>query len=729
MKQVEWNGVAVNSATQVTFKWNVVQNRKIIEGYHLYVWRVEGVEEEEKGLKVKDDKESDENIAGGQTENKEIITLSGGGTTSYTMKNLSPYTRYQAFILPFAKTAFGRPSVIISFTTKETVPVLPPSRLELKLVESSSAVASWKPPAEESIGGKLIGYKVEILTNGSQVGNLTLDPGSTSLMLNNLSSGYTYTLRIAAFNGAGVGPYSDEVTLKVEPSLLFSPALAPSGGFSRSIHETWFVSFIGTFSILSVLAAGFLVYIRRRSAARKHYAQYSVGESKTDNNSLTCMESDTLWINPKATGLSMYGSYHEKPTHLYINSVYPPEYAELQQTNQKINQGPTDKTFQDSNYLPQGPCYASTDLMEQSFNKTNGSGEERSSGEEQSQSTGETTSGSLSSRGKASVERREKPRRIKKSSHETSQQSVQCDGLISAFQQRQMLCYSVGNSPYRVYNRGLTAESGPLPLCDPGLPPMPPSRGPSSFQGVRVGSLNSFNGPSPGAIRYGSNFSVPGLVPGYPEYGGMLGRVYRVQEERGFDSQYESASIYQATHPTLNTANREESSLINHPNNICNIPTSTANSNNHYMSCGSEHSEMESFYADSSFEDTQTHHPVSNGVLTPSQPGVLAQEEQIYSTFKPPPLHNERVPKRRLRMERRLSDSQSRKLKRSIISLQERGSVSANCSPAPNRRCREEGIVHLSTRVSEDINEMVEQIQSIQNDISELAGRPISLTK
>ena len=30
-------------------------------------------------------------------------------------------------------------------------------------------------------------------------------------------------------------------------------------------------------------------------------------------------------------------------------------------------------------------------------------------------------------------------------------------------------------------------------------------------------------------------------------------------------------------------------------------------------------------------------------------------------------------------------------------------------------------------RVSEDINDMVEQIQAIQNDISELAGRPISL--
>ena len=32
-----------------------------------------------------------------------------------------------------------------------------------------------------------------------------------------------------------------------------------------------------------------------------------------------------------------------------------------------------------------------------------------------------------------------------------------------------------------------------------------------------------------------------------------------------------------------------------------------------------------------------------------------------------------------------------------------------------------------SNIVSDDINAMVEQIQAIQNDISELAGRPISL--
>ena len=36
-------------------------------------------------------------------------------------------------------------------------------------------------------------------------------------------------------------------------------------------------------------------------------------------------------------------------------------------------------------------------------------------------------------------------------------------------------------------------------------------------------------------------------------------------------------------------------------------------------------------------------------------------------------------------------------------------------------------VANDSSRVSEDINDMVEQIQAIQNDISELAGRPISL--
>ena len=63
-----------------------------------------------------------------------------------------------------------------------------------------------------------------------------------------------------------------------------------------------------------------------------------------------------------------------------------------------------------------------------------------------------------------------------------------------------------------------------LPTNDPGLPPMPPIRGPSSYNGVRSGSFNSF-----GVTQY----SVPGLT-----FSPCDGNIPYNQ------GHYESASIY-----------------------------------------------------------------------------------------------------------------------------------------------------------------------------------------
>jgi hypothetical protein len=76
-----------------------------------------------------------------------------------------------------------------------------------------------------------------------------------------------------------------------------------------------------------------------------------VGGKLVESCSLNYLESDTMWIQPKSTG-----SYGEKPTHLYINSLYPPEYAELDQARQHDT------------------CYASTDLLEQHYNQVGGDG-------------------------------------------------------------------------------------------------------------------------------------------------------------------------------------------------------------------------------------------------------------------------------------------------------------------------------------------------------------------
>jgi len=97
---------------------------------------------------------------------------------------------------------------------------------------------------------------------------------------------------------------------------------------------------------------------------------------------------------------------------------------------------------------------------------------------------------------------------------------------------------------------------------------------------------------------------------------------------------------------------------------------------------------------------------------------------------------------------RRLSDGGKARLKN--MSGNNRTSLSATSSPALSRKSasaktkvledksgskssliydadKSAVLSSYSNKVSDDINEMVEQIQAIQNDISELAGRPISL--
>ena len=86
-----------------------------------------------------------------------------------------------------------------------------------------------------------------------------------------------------------------------------------------------------------------------------------------------------------------------------------------------------------------------------------------------------------------------------------------------------------------------------LPTNDPGLPPMPPIRGPSSYSGVHSGSFDAFGAPQ---------YSVPGLI-------------YTPCDETTNYNQghYESASIYlpyqiQDTNNIFNNRDGKDRSLI-----------------------------------------------------------------------------------------------------------------------------------------------------------------------
>ena len=55
---------------------------------------------------------------------------------------------------------------------------------------------TWTRPRLEYITG----FKVEIFINSSLVTNFTLEPGSVSLILNNITTDVIYSVRLAAFN-------------------------------------------------------------------------------------------------------------------------------------------------------------------------------------------------------------------------------------------------------------------------------------------------------------------------------------------------------------------------------------------------------------------------------------------------------------------------------------------------------------------------------------------------
>ena len=154
---------------------------------------------------------------------------------------------------------------------------IPPSDISLQLSNATTAVLSWTRPDLAELHGDLTGYKVEIFTNNSLVANFTLEPSATSLMLNNITTDVIYSVRLAVFNRAGMGPFSAPVSLRVEPSLVLQHSVSPELPVHSPdlvLNQTWFVSLVGILSIILILLAVGFVFIKRKFRKDKNFDHY-----------------------------------------------------------------------------------------------------------------------------------------------------------------------------------------------------------------------------------------------------------------------------------------------------------------------------------------------------------------------------------------------------------------------------------------------------------------------
>lgn len=71
----------------------------------------------------------------------------------------------------------------------------------------------WTPPPAQHHNGNLYGYKIEVSAGNTMkvLANMTLNATTTSVLLNNLTTGAVYSVRLNSFTKAGDGPYSKPV--------------------------------------------------------------------------------------------------------------------------------------------------------------------------------------------------------------------------------------------------------------------------------------------------------------------------------------------------------------------------------------------------------------------------------------------------------------------------------------------------------------------------------------
>lgn len=173
--------------------------------------------------------------------NHEYKEISGITTMFYTVRDLTPYTEYEFFIIAANAIGRGIPSTPAIVTTGDTEPGSAPRNLQARPLSSNTIVIQWDPPKEPN--GQVTGYKVyytkqPILPTHSWQAQ-QVDNGKLTT-ISSLLSQSIYTVRVQAFTARGPGPLSAPIQVKTQEGVPSQPidlrAVAKS---STKVQVSW----------------------------------------------------------------------------------------------------------------------------------------------------------------------------------------------------------------------------------------------------------------------------------------------------------------------------------------------------------------------------------------------------------------------------------------------------------------------------------------------------------
>ncbi|XP_037954600.1 protein sax-3 isoform X2 [Teleopsis dalmanni] len=359
-----------------------------------------------------------------------IMTVLNPSIESHVVANLKEYTKYEFFLAPFYQKLEGQPSNSKLVQTYEDVPSAPPDNIQIGMYNLTAGWVRWAPPPPQHHNGNLLGYKIEVTAGNTNkvLANMTLNATTTSVLLNNLTTGATYNVRLNSFTKAGEGPYCVPISLFMDPAHLVHPPRAhPSGthngipGHSEGghfayhpngmpddaatttthrksttvVHETWFMALV-IIMLLAILisAAAAMLFFKRRHKLTKELGHLSV--STNEITALNINGKDSLWIDrgwrttdtDKDSGLSETKLLSNANSQSNYTSDGGTDYAEVDTRNMS--------TFYNCRKSPENPTpYATTMIIgasstETTCMKTSSSSTDQDSGTHSPHSDGTT---------------------------------------------------------------------------------------------------------------------------------------------------------------------------------------------------------------------------------------------------------------------------------------------------------------------------------------------------
>eukprot|EP00795_Rhopilema_esculentum_P007218 gene7217-12900_t len=136
-------------------------------------------------------------------------TYTIAATTQLKLKiqGLSAATSYSLRVLAYNSNGNGIASELITLTTREKAPSLPPQSISVVPMSAFSLFVEWTHPPKHSWNGIIAGYKVDIKSDdGSFSQSLNVDGTMVNMNVNGLSPDRLYIVDVCASTSVGTGP-------------------------------------------------------------------------------------------------------------------------------------------------------------------------------------------------------------------------------------------------------------------------------------------------------------------------------------------------------------------------------------------------------------------------------------------------------------------------------------------------------------------------------------------